>query len=270
MDIVTVTCQRDLSQMLLQAESIQKFVDPCRHWVIINDDLPDEDFWREQLTPFYTNHELILIKADVVRYPFHGYVRQQIYKFLICKNTSDKYLILDSKNFFIKPCSTQEWVDVKGCGMPENFFNNTSIWKDLFSSYNKYLSFNASQTQIAIQTPYVFDATLLKNKIRNFDVFIEWFANGNSMHSEFLFYSMLLEKYTGHKASRPRIKKSQILFPEAKVDVSSFLETVKSNPSIKIFGFHRTFLENQSALDKTYINEWIASLGLNQRLHLPF
>ena len=61
MDLVTVVCNRDYQQMLLQAESIQKFLAPCKHWVIVNDEEPDVLFWQENLSKYYTNHELIVI-----------------------------------------------------------------------------------------------------------------------------------------------------------------------------------------------------------------
>ena len=51
MYLATVTCNRDFQQMLLQAESIQKFVEPCKHVIIINEDKFDYNFWYRWLKP---------------------------------------------------------------------------------------------------------------------------------------------------------------------------------------------------------------------------
>jgi hypothetical protein len=45
-NLVTVTCNRDFQFMLLQAESIQKFLEPCHHWIVINE---YEDLEKEKL-----------------------------------------------------------------------------------------------------------------------------------------------------------------------------------------------------------------------------
>ena len=56
--LVTVTCNKERHMMVLQAESIQKFLAPCKHWVIVNEFNVNVDAWKELLTPYYTNHEL--------------------------------------------------------------------------------------------------------------------------------------------------------------------------------------------------------------------
>jgi len=63
MDLLTVTCSRDKNEMALQAHSIDMWVqNPCRHVVIIEDDLMPLSEWESLLNRFYKRHELCLIK----------------------------------------------------------------------------------------------------------------------------------------------------------------------------------------------------------------
>ena len=56
MDLVTITCNRDLQQMLLQAKSVQKYLKKgTTHWIIINE---NKKFlrkfnWKNLLSPYY-------------------------------------------------------------------------------------------------------------------------------------------------------------------------------------------------------------------------
>ena len=88
MNLVTVACNRDFNQMLLQAESIQMHLDPCTHWVIVNERNPDINFWQSALSPFYKNHELKLLFPGELLFPGKHYYKggwnsQQTYKFWI-------------------------------------------------------------------------------------------------------------------------------------------------------------------------------------------
>ena len=110
MDLVTVTCNRDFQHMLLQAESIQKFLEPCTHWIVINEyeDL-DVDRWHNALSKFYTNHKYnILTPTDfgISMPPFNGWLTQQYFKLAISTFTNQDYIIMDTKVFFIKPTRT--------------------------------------------------------------------------------------------------------------------------------------------------------------------
>jgi hypothetical protein len=132
MYLATVTCNRDFQQMLLQAESIQRFLNPCKHVIIINESVPDIDFWYRWLKPYYTNHELVIIPRIDYAYPSgsigtrtnygeidavsSGWRSQQLQKMLLAYKYEDDYLLLDSKNFFIKPTELSEWDNSIGSG----------------------------------------------------------------------------------------------------------------------------------------------------------
>lgn len=108
-EIVTVTCTRDKWCMVLQAHSLEVFIkEPYIHYVIIEDDKTDIAEWEELLTPLYNTHRLVLVTKNThpTLYPtakLNGWYRQQLIKFLAHQLIHDnRYLILDSKNIFIK------------------------------------------------------------------------------------------------------------------------------------------------------------------------
>ena len=118
--LVTVTYTGDKWLMLLQAHSIEKFItDPITHYVIIDDrvgNITSEDEWRDLLTPIYKKHKLVLLtrenqpdifladKGHVLDgLPVAGWTTQQYCKLAVSKFIdSERYVVLDSKNIFIK------------------------------------------------------------------------------------------------------------------------------------------------------------------------
>ena len=104
MNIVTVTFDRDFDQLLLQADSINKYLTTkTTHWVVVESTSKLHQEWKDRLAPFYTFHELKLMFFGKFQYPVWGYIRQQILKLTISKYIkAESYLILDSKNFFGK------------------------------------------------------------------------------------------------------------------------------------------------------------------------
>ena len=77
MNLVTVACYRDFQQILLQAESISLFLEPCTHYIIVNEEKIDLDFWYKWLSPYYKNHELKIIPR--LEYDYDA-VRNMLYK----------------------------------------------------------------------------------------------------------------------------------------------------------------------------------------------
>ena len=97
-NLVTVACNRDFRHLLLQAESIQKFVEPCTHWIVINEfENLDIGYWENSLRPFYTNHQFnILIPNDFdIKSLTHGeWHSQQFFKIAIANIINEDYLLL--------------------------------------------------------------------------------------------------------------------------------------------------------------------------------
>lgn len=150
MYLATVTCNRDFQQMLLQAESIERFLNPCKHVIIINESVPDIDFWYRWLQPYYTKHELVIRPRIEYAYPSgsmgkrdvygeidaasSGWRSQQLQKMLLAYEYTEDYLLLDSKNFFIKQADITEWEESIGSGSFQQFAPG-----DMFiGSFEKY------------------------------------------------------------------------------------------------------------------------------------
>jgi len=110
MNIVTVAFDRDFDQLLLQADSINKYLKTkSTHWVVVESTNKSHQEWEDKLSPFYTFHELKLMFFGDFQYPIWGYFRQQILKLLISKYIrAESYLILDSKNFFCKETTEED------------------------------------------------------------------------------------------------------------------------------------------------------------------
>jgi hypothetical protein len=120
--LVTVTCSAHAPAMLMQAHSIDKFITgQCTHLVIVEDNTYSLEKWKEMLSPFYTNHTLKLFHSRNILPAMDsniefGWIRQQILKFAIAPYVeSDNYIILDSKNFFIKKTDVELWNLGEGC-----------------------------------------------------------------------------------------------------------------------------------------------------------
>lgn len=125
--IVTVTFTGDKWPMLLQAHSIEMFVEePTTHYVIIEDGQGKYTStleWLCLLQPIYKKHKLVLMDRKSAPELFlewdkgvvNGWSQQQYIKLKIHELiNADYYLTLDSKNFFVRPTSLSEFYGYEG------------------------------------------------------------------------------------------------------------------------------------------------------------
>ena len=292
MDLVTVVCLRDFQQMLLQAESIQKFLAPCKHWVIVNDEQPDILFWQESLCKYYTKHELIVIPyTDLFENTnnYIGHYTQQVCKMLIVKLIKDDYLILDAKNFFIKPTNTNEWDNILGSGRveffelpPEEEFNYPhlvkidDIWRMTVTVYKEVLHMDIPKFFLGPLTPFKIQANVLLN-YDDLDSLYELMStweyerkfNTNVGPSEFMFYSFLcndLIKINDNVTLIAIENKHHTCWhydDPSTVFEHNFLEgNIGNNEYIKVFGLHHKFLNSCTSEHVNTINDWLSKLNL--------
>ncbi len=269
--IVTVTCKKDLKPMIRQAESIQKFVEPCEHLVIIEDEIFDKKFWLRHLSKYYTKHTLVIKSynhlIDVERI---GWVRQQALKLLAALDCEDEYLILDSKDFFIRPCSLADWNGFKGSNLIENidyYFDNPNPFKrwrlKTALAYSEYFNTELLLNLFNPITPFVFDVKYLDkdNIIKHVDWFLNCFSNDGC---EFYFYSYmahdLIKNFKPH-----RFKASKMCDPDFKsfdVYIRDEINEVAHDEDIVIAAVHRDLIAKFNSEQKAFLNNWIKSLGL--------
>jgi len=279
MMLATVTCEKDLDIMLLQAESIQKFVEPCTHLVAINDPNPDLSLWRKRLLPYYTKHELILKHYGWKEWPvkwydsiagYDGWHSQQVYKFLMYKDIKTDYLLLDSKNIFIKPTDIYEWQkeNVRGCGALEQISQNRKpkFWKSV-CRYSRYFGVKPKSTILKIQTPFYFKKEVL-DKINNLDAFCRWFSDQKCHPSEFMAYSIIARD---DMKDFKHIRKHLTMWPKDTV-LDNYPVQKDGMPldlNVKVLGLHRRFLQNISDNDLNRLNTLLEKLGFKNKLKKP-
>jgi hypothetical protein len=307
MDIVTLTCNRDIRQTIIQAESIQNFVKPCRHWVVVNQYQPTESLkqrWRNYLKPFYKKHKLVLVfpqdlqtyntsyepLLDHQGYGNTGPLRNSSYwlgfkyQFTIAEQVQDDYLCLNAKNFFIKPCNTADLRSIIGNSWPVTYPDDIGDqelkqWTKGLHEISKFFNEPVPDYLLSIQAPSVVNYSKLKERIADFQKYANWWdemsdlAHSTGMHfADWHFYSFVIR---------------DLIHPDQRKDVfywgnwPSTYDFYKSdyaqwkyaltNPSLKITMFHRLFLEKCTNFELELLNVWMRELGFKTRvkkLHL--
>jgi hypothetical protein len=264
MDLVTVTCERDMQQMILQAESIQKFLAPCTHWVVLNDRDADTKKWQDLLEPYYTNHTLKIWNPNWYSFEnINDWDKQQIYKFTVSQFLDDDYVILDSKNFFIQPCNINDWRGILGCG----FFQRASTtpnWNETSNFYAKSFGVQPLDKFLSLQTPFVFEIGVIRS-LGDIDSFAKKFNYMPVMASEFLYYSYLVRNQL--RGYNPRCLHKTVWPTDYNKEWKFDLENLhQENPKAHVLGLHRSFLMLLSDLDLDIIHTWLESKGLSSRL----
>lgn len=287
-DLVTVTCNLDKKQLLLQAESISKFLEPCTHWIIINEANPNISSWEKYLSPFYKKHDLKLISRDDLFKSesfVKGYHLQNVCKLEIGKLIKNDYLILDTKNFFIKPASIKEWdsyigsTTIEFSGPPPedynkfqpNKFGNNKVWREALECYSVFFKKEIPNYFLCPATPFKIDYGVLKQVFdKNINLYsaILFKSDGEMLNdpSEFIFYSFLINKKIYHgintilnmelnKSYTAGFKKN-FNFDYELVQGNLFKNVDYSN--VKVFGIHRNLIDNCDPGHIEIINNYLA------------
>lgn len=256
--------------MVLQAESIQKFLDPCTHWVIIND-IPKilnntKNFWYDTLPQFYANHNLKILIPEWDRPEYCTWKRQQMLKFWIFKFIKDDYLILDSKNFFIKECSVDEWKDQTGCGILQDY-KAEGKWMETSEFYARQFGNEVITQGHSIHTPFVFKKQVLE-KIEDIDVFCkEWIDSqleNNIMPSEFLYYTYLDKE---NLKNFKNLYHHYTVWPGAQNTWEQILETIQQD-NYKVFGMHFKVLDAYTEEQRNNYKKLLLDLGFQKGVAL--
>lgn len=264
MKLVTVTCSRDWKLMVLQAVSVQRYVNPCTHIVIVNDQDPHEIDWEGLLRPIYTKHTLEIVYADPAYWEqiHNGWVIQQVLKLEAVKLANEDYLLLDSKNFFVVNTDINNWQH-EGSGILISKEINRYVW-DLWNNtstmYSQLLDMPLLDVYYAPETPYVVRQSVALAAIDRPN-WGSWFISNSLEHdaSEFIYYSYFL-KQEDHEFRYNRRHHS--LWPEhANASLQKWFDE-DDFAIMEISGIHRVWLEKAAPADKQLMREWLAGLGL--------
>lgn len=189
--LVIVTCNKDRWSFEMLAKSIEKFLQPSKILVIVNED-ENESWhrWFENLKYLFQKHDLeIKNKIDFLHkdidehlHPLQksGWINQQVLKlyagiYLNCK----EYVVLDSKNFFIKPLRLsnilQIYPEYIESWAPNNLKNAVNIYCKVFGLNFTYKTLPLTQNT----TPYIINrdhSLSLIKKLGNIDNFYKFFT----------------------------------------------------------------------------------------------
>lgn len=209
MNLVTVTCEKDFSQFSLQVESIAKYCKNFFHYVIICEQSNyDRSKWETLLKKYYPDN----FKLFAPRWNEHfdsqlmdgygGWAKQQVFKFWIYQHIDADYIILDSKNFFIKYTDHSNFENIIGCGIIEKIreiipdpYNVPFSWHNTIKKYAEINNVESLKYVLSLQTPFIFKKEIL-DKLGNIDNFCKRFSEIEAIPSEIIYYSYLIDRKT--------------------------------------------------------------------------
>lgn len=195
MEVFIIACLRDFDLLALQCKSIEKYLDIENLNIVINEEGKFVD-------RFYTLYNLKIAsifdgkisvnfveKSSILKkqYPYEGWITQQLLK-LSCLDNKP-YVVLDTKNIFVRPVSIKEFVNV----------NRYLV--DHLTDYKKFAEecrriFQVDYCRCA-NTPFIINPTVCEKMFDHFggfDKFVNWFT-GHYSPSEFIVYDMAAQHY---------------------------------------------------------------------------
>jgi hypothetical protein len=208
--VVVVTCERDRWQFKVQCWSMGKFLEPvCLH-IVINENHTDDwlHWYQEHCAAFLDQHQVKIYTAtqlfeQQVQVPVvlnavqqaPGWHTQQLLKLLVGVAIQQEYTVLDSKNWFVKPCSITEFQP-----QPRTWNHHNTVFDAFYSDcitrfkQAKYTSYRPTIT------PFHFDPDLISGLFDLFggvENFICWFLSFQSP-SEFIVYDLFAQSQQQH------------------------------------------------------------------------
>jgi hypothetical protein len=257
MNFVTVTYSTDFDAMILQASSLKFVIDNITHFVIIQDSKIELKQWQSALSPYYTRHKFVLIQNDLAL-KCDGWRQQQILKLEIAKKVNtESYLVLDSKNFFIKPFNISDWDIDHGNGSLFLYYKNNKkrLDVDIFLEkasvkYNKTIP----KLHIDYMTPYKLN-TAIVNTIIDTDYQSLFFEH--ELPSEFALYNMFLSSSEIIKSNKSKHRLVLNYFKSLPKEIYT---------TTFVLGIHRRLVIEENKNKLNILIEVLSSKGLDKRL----
>ena len=264
MDLVTVTCLRDWRDMQRQAQSINLYLEPCTHWVIVNDKYIDKSFWEELLTPYYSKHNLKLLFPKWYEFnyfqknfyePRHppGYKNQQVHKLLISQEINDDYLVIDSDTFFVKQTSITEWKDVVGTGRTVPFSQVSNDLQQSIRAYAKIIGCDIPEMVFDNCIPIVIRNDVMKS-FKNLPKLVKRFNRVKRLiQADIYFYNLLAYKagmYDG---------KSKLTNDKSRLFYDRRFSKFEKPSALKAMLFKPEYFDE---VERRKVNEFLLSIGI--------
>ena len=272
-DLVTITYSQDRGIQMLQSYSVNLMViEPCNHYVIVEDNKISIEEWHALLSPYYTQHTLHLISGrELLPDEYYindsriknGWHRSAVLKLLIAKKIqSDKYLILDSKNIFICKQILNNCPLIEGNGLPvDSIYNSlTPIWPE-FDDFCIKNSIRKPDKVYDSATPFMVFTNVVK-KIIEFDFLPLFFNKKNWWSSELYLYSVLSQHYGNNLKSEPC---TNVTFWNTERPLTKdVLTDIYTWPNMRTIGLHRDVLKLN--INLTEFTEFLVEIGFDKKI----
>lgn len=286
-NIVTLTYVRDLRQTVLQAESIQKYVSPCIHYVIITSNFvspSQKRRWYRILKPYYTRHKLVLLFLGEQDYDSElpmslnsNYYYSFVYQFTVAEILDDDYLVLNAKNFFISPVNLEDYRGISG-NMSLNYIKDERLSNiEGVKSFCEFLKKPLPETLLGSFTPVMVNRKTVIDTLGNFSDFkkmwSEWSIKGSLNKdyaiSDWHFYSLLIGQDEILKQHENPNRTWYFGIWSNTVHEKGVFYTLKkilADDSIKVMGIHKHCLKDWESLVLTLVNKLLTDRGFKTRL----
>ena len=270
--IVTVTAELDRAALVRQRQSLALYCpEQLTHWIVINELEPDLTSWQRDLEPLKGTHSLRIIAANTEKYQFTvralakhcdwGWQRQQIIKLDLHAEIGADYLVLDSKNFCIRPTSLRQWNTQTASGFRENLQAKGGGWLKTLKAYREFFAVAQNPRPWSMQTPYKFEYRILQDLYQQCPEIYNEIWNLPVWPSEFLLYSVYLESKQQSRNAE-KLNHWTVWSKNSYEDFLNIRDKIYTKPDITVAGLHRDFIKKLSTEQRTAVNQWLTSLGL--------
>jgi hypothetical protein len=189
--LVVVTCYRDLNQLSVLFKSVNLYLEPSKIIIVVNED--DDMKW----LVWYDRHKIlpqhnveVIFKNDLFPASSHsmesyndGWITQQILKLIIAtKVVTPEYVLLDTKNFFIKPTSLDSIKQMQAADYFKSIGRDivwvSAVASKLTTPLTKLISARGGLFLSDASTPYVINTSYAERLISHFgglEQFVNWF-----------------------------------------------------------------------------------------------
>lgn len=294
MEILTITCERDINDFLLQIDSIDKFIEePCTHIVAIEDGSKSYEEWYEIISPYYTKHTLKLFwferpeldySSEIIIYNHRpdakngvggiGWRRQQALKIQLTalNTTSDQVLVLDSKNFFVRPTDLSAWPVKHGNGEYLHYEEIVQV-HDLITIKNwvHYLRDEHGLTipekfSRILETPFVWQTKIVQDIWNKFDIPALFMNKEVLPNSEFHMYFFFVDP-TELAPPMKKICRAVMWEPNEQWNnlITQKIEECEEIDS-PTHGLHRQTRQDMSPVADMIYEKWLTNKGLDAKL----
>lgn len=250
-ELLIVTCEQHAWQFLIQCKSIYTYLAPCCINIVINEKAPEKwiSWFDAVCSRYFVNHKLSLYTLKDFDYRYIGnigYITQQSIKLMFSYKTDNEYVILDTKNWFIKFTNINE--------IPRQGYSSNLINKEYFNTfYLKCIDQFGDQDMIRhIETPYIFNPSIVKQLVNKFgdeEQFLKWFTDTSATPpSEFICYNMFAQSVNLEQDKVRPIQISKTVWTLTHLE--KWQDYLDSN--LKITGIHKSLLDK---IDKENIEK---------------